>query len=306
MVGTTLNEIRTHIETLASDGGVYTVRCGRTGERPVPVSGLRFEGRATANNAARATEQYRAALRRYDPQLPYYDLIVCEDTGCLASAAESGELSVPSSRNPSAERLSESISTTSELKQRQQVEFCHSTAAAVFEALSDNGYDDTEAEIMGAYFDHAETISDPNGLCLRLLESMATELDSRLPPEEQAAVLASAATRRSPPETTDRPVAATLSVLEDSGLLGGYAQSPWSVGLRDGTRSIVAQISAYALVPRDGRLPVLPIALELYRHQPKWQPTSLRVGDVDDGWQLTLTMATEAAPSGLTTARIES
>ncbi|MDS0260984.1 hypothetical protein NDI56_16405 [Haloarcula sp. S1CR25-12] len=213
---------------------------------------------------------------------------------------------MPTSREPSTERRLDPIADRGEPAQRRLVEFCHSTAAAVFETLSDDGYDETETAVMDTYFDHAETIADPDDLCLRLLESMAMELDSRLHPEEQAAVLESAATRQSPVETTNRPVAATLSVLEENGLLGGYSQSPWSVALRDGTRSIVAQLSAYALSPQDGRLPVLPIALELYRHRAEWQPMSVRVGDVDDGWQLTLTMATEATPSGLATVRIES
>lgn len=306
MVGTTLVEIRTHIEGLASDDGAYIVRCGRTGEQPVPVSGLRFDSRTSAHNAARATAQYRAALRRYDPQVPYYDLIVCENTCEMGSAAESEAHSVPTSWEPSTESCLDPIADRGEPKQRALVEFCRSTAAAVFEALSDDGYDDTETAIVDAYFDHAESISDPDDLCLHLLESMAMELDSQLHPEEQAAVLESAASRQSPPETTDRPVAATLSVLEESGLLGGYSQSPWSVAVQDGTRSIVAQLSAYALSPQDGRLPVLPIALELYRHQAEWQALSFRVGDVGDGWQLTLTMATEATPSGLVSARIES
>jgi hypothetical protein len=37
MVGRTLREIRGELESLADDGGRYYVRCGRTGERPVPV-----------------------------------------------------------------------------------------------------------------------------------------------------------------------------------------------------------------------------------------------------------------------------
>jgi len=306
MVGTTLVEIREHLEALAAEGGAYIVRCGRTGERPVPVDGLRFDTRTTAHSAARATAQYRATLRRYDRQVPYHDLIVCEDRSALVSAAESELHSVPTSREPATDSHLDPSADRGEPEQRALVEFCHSTAAAVFEALSDDGYDQTETAVMDAYFDHAETFADPDDLCLRLLESMSMELDRRLHPAEQAAVLESAATQQSTPETPNRPVAAALSVLEDSGLLGGYAQSPWSVAGRDGTRSIVAQLSAYALVPQDGQLPVLPIALELYRHQAEWQPLSFRVGEVDDGWQLTLTMAADATPSGLASARIES
>jgi len=57
MIGTTLVDIRDHIEALAGADGEYYVACGRTGDRPVPISGLRFEGRATAQSAARAAEQ---------------------------------------------------------------------------------------------------------------------------------------------------------------------------------------------------------------------------------------------------------
>ena len=78
MVGPTLVDIREHVETLASDDGDYYIVCGRTGDRPVPAAGLRFDERGTARSAARATEQYRAALRRYDPKVPRYDVIVCQ------------------------------------------------------------------------------------------------------------------------------------------------------------------------------------------------------------------------------------
>lgn len=67
MVGMTLLEIRNHIHSLASESGEYYVVCGRTGDRPVPVTGNRFRTRATARSAARAAEQYRSELRRYDP-----------------------------------------------------------------------------------------------------------------------------------------------------------------------------------------------------------------------------------------------
>ncbi|WP_049985239.1 DUF7552 domain-containing protein [Halobellus rufus] len=77
MTEPTLTTLRSRIESLAGDGAF--VVCGRTGERPVPVGGWRFETRAQATRAARVAEEYRAALRRYDPALPHYDLIVVED-----------------------------------------------------------------------------------------------------------------------------------------------------------------------------------------------------------------------------------
>ena len=41
MIGTTLTEIRDHIESLASDDGEYYLVCARYGDRPVPASDLR-------------------------------------------------------------------------------------------------------------------------------------------------------------------------------------------------------------------------------------------------------------------------
>lgn len=77
----TLSMIRDRIETLASATGEYYVVCGRTGERPVPVSGLRFADRATAREAAQTATAYRALLRQFDPKAPVYDFVVCQDTG---------------------------------------------------------------------------------------------------------------------------------------------------------------------------------------------------------------------------------
>jgi hypothetical protein len=74
--GTPLADVRGRIESLASPDGEFYLRCGRTGDRPVPAAGLRFETRAMARRAARATERYRAMLRRYDPRVPHYDVIV--------------------------------------------------------------------------------------------------------------------------------------------------------------------------------------------------------------------------------------
>jgi len=71
MVGTTLTEIHEHIESLTSDDGEYYLVCARYGDRPVPV---RFDTRETVRTAAQATTRYRQALRRYDPQVPYYGL----------------------------------------------------------------------------------------------------------------------------------------------------------------------------------------------------------------------------------------
>lgn len=77
----TLRDVRGRVESLASDAGRYHLVCARTGETPVPVAGLSFESRESARTAARAAERYRTALRRYDADLPHYDLVVCERLG---------------------------------------------------------------------------------------------------------------------------------------------------------------------------------------------------------------------------------
>lgn len=302
MVGTTLAEIREHIEDLASEDGGYYLVCSRTGDRPVPAEGLRFESRASARAAARATEQYRAALRRYDPRLPYYDLIACQDADLAgptaAKGTDDGHADGQSGSDPSDEGL--------QPEHRRLVEFCHRVAAAVFETLSDSGYDDVESAVMEAYFSLAETVSDPDDLCLRLLESMAAELDERLSPAEQADVLADAATRYAPVEPSAEPVVSTFRLLRTCGLLGNYTCRPASIDLQAETRSLTVEMADYALSPRNGRLPVLPVVVELYRHSPDWPPSKLHVEAVEEGWQITLVLASDADPDGLTTAAIRS
>lgn len=306
MIGATLTELRDRIDALASADGEYFLVCSRTGERPVPVAGKRFATREMGRTAARIAQQYRAALRRYDPQVPHYDLVVCQDAEPLitGSAPESG--SQTESEEPTNWTLSEPVVTSGRPspERRKLVEFCHSAAAAVLETLSEDGYDAVETAVMDAYFDLAETIADPDDLCVCLLENMAIELDDRLQPTDQAAVLASAATRLSPAEPTEKAVSTTLWTLGDCGLVRGYTRSPWSTALDDGTKSIVVWLSEYALTPLDDQFPVLPIILELYRHQPDWLPSSVQVVDADDGWRLTLVQAREAQPSGLASVPI--
>lgn len=302
MVGMTLLEIRNHIESLAGETGEYYVVCGRTGDRPVPVSGNRFRNRTTARSAALAAEQYRSELRRYDPRVPYYDLIVCQEAGPMPHAE-----CPQRSREPGTRTLSEPVldTATPGPERRRLVEFSHRVAAAIFETLSDTGYDAVESAVMEMYFDLAETLPDPDDLCLCLLESIARELDDGASPAEQAEIIAEAASRLPPTETTARPVSTTLSALEELGLLGSYTRSPWSIDLDDGTRSIGIRLSEYALSPTHDRLPVLPIVLELHRRQPDCPPASLEVVDVDDGWRLTLVQARETEPAGLAAAPIQ-
>jgi hypothetical protein len=301
MVGPTLIDIRKHIEGLATDDGRYYVACGRTGDRPVPAAGNRFPDRATARAAARATEQYRSALRRYDPQVPYYDLIVCQDMSQTSTAT--GRSDVPTDDPAQAGDDAELDEVISE--RRTLVEFCHRVAGAVFETLSEHGHDATESVIMDTYFELAETVSDPDELCLCLLESMASELDDRLKPADQAEVLASAATRLGLADDTTSPLDAALSVLETRGLIERYRRSPWSVDLDDGTRSVVVSIDGYALSPCDGRLPVLPLTIELFRNRTRRLPRSVETSTSDDGWQLTFHLEETTDRDGLISAPID-
>ncbi|WP_227357449.1 DUF7551 domain-containing protein [Haladaptatus salinisoli] len=304
MVGTTLRKIREHIETLASADGEYYLICGRTGERPIPAAEKRFDGRATAQSAARATEQYRAALRQYDPQLPYYDVIACQVT----DSPTSNNCPMNHSRDDNDWTLTDPVLNTAVHNPSSQdlIEFCHHVTAAVFETLSDTGYDTVETAVMDTYFDLAETIANPDHLCLCLLESMSTELDTRLTPTEQADILAQASARLGSHDATDKSLTASLTLLQERGLLGSYTRSPWSIDLDAGARSVVVKISDYALSPQYGRLPVLPFVLDLYRRQPDWPPSSLQVVDNGGDWKVTLVHAREAEPTGLVSAPIHS
>jgi len=162
MVGPTLIDIREHIDDLATEDGQYYIRCGRTGDQPVPAVSTRFPDRATARAAARATEQYRSALRRYDPQVPYYDLIVCEETNRDATVTQPRESATETPQH----RLSEPVITDNTTPERRGlVEFCHRVAGAVFETFFEAGCDAIKSAVIDAYLELAETISDPDELC---------------------------------------------------------------------------------------------------------------------------------------------
>ncbi|WP_419181072.1 DUF7551 domain-containing protein [Haloarcula halobia] len=62
------------------------------------------------------------------------------------------------------------------------MEFCHRVAAGVFESLYQFGYRDVETAVMGVYLDLAESVGDPDELCLCLLESRAASWTADSPP----------------------------------------------------------------------------------------------------------------------------
>ncbi|SEL25578.1 DUF7551 domain-containing protein [Haloferax larsenii] len=304
MFGTTLVEIRNHIEELATDDGSYVIVCGRTGEQPVPTTGLTFEDRTTAENAVRAATQYRSALRRYDPRVPYYDLIVSQsDDARMASARPSGAWGTGAEQKRGAPVFETEDDGG---QQTERIEFCHRVASSVFEALSDTGHRAVETAVMDAYFELAETTSSPDELCLRLLESMATELHYRLESSEQAAVLARASERLPSRPGADGSVEATLDEMQRLGLIGSYTCSQWSPNPEDGTKSVEITFGEYALSEREGRLPVLPVILDLYRRRGASKPVSLHVTREGDEWHGKLAVSSESKGVGLASVPIHS
>jgi hypothetical protein len=301
-VGVALVEIRGRIEDLADEGGAYYVVCGRTGHRPVPVADKRFGGRAAARRAASAAVEYRAALRRYDPKVPHYDLIVCQAHDrpttapghvCSGSAGAQRSLSHP---------VVTGATEDADGGRDQLVERCHRVAAAVFESLSDCGHRAVERAAMERYTELAEALPTPDGLCLCLLESMAVTLSERLDGTAQAAVLARATDRLEPREDGRDPVAGAFADLRECGVVEGFS-APEPPGASE---TAGARFSGYALSPRDGRLPVLPIVVDIFRRSPNRPPRQVRVEPVGEGWRIEVGFGELDGPEGLLNAPIRS
>lgn len=296
MVGNSLREIREHIDALRADEGRFYVVCARTGERPVPVADARFASRATAVEAARVAEEYRSALRRYDPSLAYRDLIVCEDQWISAADAESGP--------------------------EDLLSFCHDVAGVFFETLSERGYDAVERAVFDDYLDAAE-VAARDELCLELLRSLVDALDRHLTPSERASLVESAVDRMpspiddasvlraSPPgERSDRPVDAALSRLRDVDLIADYSVTEYG---RARTRTVT--LSEYALAEGvrgavaagedpDARLPTLPLVVDLLRRVPEANVAVEDATVTDDGWRLTVTTGAPT-PAGLVSVAVD-
>jgi hypothetical protein len=315
MIGTTLNEIHARIEEFASETGEYYLTCARYGDRPVPASNLWFDSRATARVAARATEQYRDALRGYDPRLPHYDIVVSQETQPLVATDDRNDRRPMGDSDPEGWTLTEPVLDSASARRgagtpvspghRGRIEFCHRVAATVFEALSNAGYDGVETSVMDAYFHLAESVPDPDELCLCLLEAMAAELNEALAPDEQAEVLAGAAARLDPAEPDENPVVATLERLEDRKILEGYTRPRQGRDVDGGARGVVVHVEGYALSPREGRLPVLPVVVELARRRLDRSPPPLRVADAGREWEIEFREAGDSAPDGLVSVPIQ-
>ena len=305
-VGVMLVEIRERVEGLADADGAYYVACGRTGHRPVPVADKRFETRAAARRAASAATRYRAALRRYDPKVPHYDLVVCQ--ACDRRATEPGH-SCPGSTGVQRSLSSPVVTGTAgngDGGRDRLVERCHRVAAATFESLSDRGHREVERATMERYTELAEALPTPDGLCLCLLEGMAATLSERLGGAEQAAVLTRAADRLGPHEDSRHPVAAAFTDLRACGVLGGFSvpASPGRSGAQPGV--VRVRFSDYALSAQDERLPVLPIVVDLFRRLPNRPPRQALVDPVAEGWRLEVAFGEDSDPDGLLNAPIRS
>jgi hypothetical protein len=299
MVGMTLVDIRDHIETLASEDGAYYITCSRTGDRPVPVTGHRFADRKTARRALRATVQYRSALRQYDPQVPYYDLIVCQAP--TAPAVEHSQC------DPAAEEYALTdpvVGRAGAEAGRALVEFCHRSAGALFETLSARGHDAVETAVMDAYFAHAESVSDPDELCLCLLEQLAATMDAELSPADQAAVVHAAAKRLPRPDTSAAPIQAAFDRLQAHGIVGDVTHARHDIDRTTGTKSVVLTVSEYALSRYAERLPLLPAVLELARQLSVWHPIRLPVVDTGDAWRLTVVLSRTEPPRDIVSGPI--
>jgi hypothetical protein len=304
MVGVTLAGLRERIDDLATDTGEYYVACGRTGDRPIPITDKRFRDRTTARRAAAAAEQYRAALRRYDPQVPRYDFIVRQASGRSATAPGHTCPDPPDARWV----LSEPVlaDAAEEGRRDQLIERCHRVAAATFEALSDCGYREVERAVMDRYAAVAESLSTSDGLCLCLLESMAETLSDRLNGAEQATVLARAADRLQPRASDESPVTAAFTGLQDCGVVGEFSPTTAHSARQPSRRVAGVHFSGYVLSPRRGRLPVLPIVVDLFGRLPERPPRQVWIESDDGGWRLGVAFVCDTDPGELVNAPIRS
>ncbi|ELZ03673.1 DUF7551 domain-containing protein [Natrialba aegyptia] len=313
MIGTTLHEIRSHIASLASESGRYYLICGRTHHRPVPAADLYFESRSAARAAAQATEQYRTVLRRYDPQVPYYDVIVCEcdpetpSRAATASPAATADPDQPAEapNSPPASGDTQSV-----------IDVCHTVAGVVFESIAESPHDGLENAIMDTYLDIAETIEHPDELCLQLLTSTATELEKRLDPDEQLSLLSTAAANLPIDAQADaveaEPLDAVLAEFQAVDMLESYRVEQRSVDAESESRSWTVRIDGYALGGdgADGdhpeRIVTLPIIVELFG---RLATRSLTITDVERlsaaesssapaAWRLTIRTGAEERSHG--------
>lgn len=301
MIGTTLSDIREQIEALACQTGEYYLVCGRYGDRPVPAAGLTFDTRQTARSAARATEQYRAILRQYDPRLTEYDVIVCQEPSEKPPSdrvdvrdGAATETSRAAAGSPGATSQSESL-----------VEFAHGIVGAVFETIAASSHDALEDTIIDTYRMAAKSIERPEERCLRLLGSVAIELGNHCESDELVRILRESAQRLQSPSATaeEAPLASTLSRLQTVALLEEYTLRPRGTDPIQERQEWEVFLTDYELGrPHDGII-TLPLVVELFRRNPDpcfsvVEAESLG-RDAGADWRITLTTSIPEDPPGV-------
>lgn len=100
-----VREARERIATLSVEDGTYTVACKDAGVSPEPVAAATFQRYADAERARDAARRYRAAMRRLDPALAEYDLVV--------SGREGASVAVATARERTGERRENGLPRTS-------------------------------------------------------------------------------------------------------------------------------------------------------------------------------------------------
>ncbi|KAB1188873.1 MULTISPECIES: hypothetical protein [Haloferax] len=283
MVGGTLRDIRAEIRSLSCPDGDFEVVCGRSGTAPSAVSGLTFPNRHAAGEAAELATEYRSVLRRYDPSAPYMDPLVHEvsEKPMKPLAVEPGE------------------------RQTRYSSFCHDIAGLMFESLSELGHREVESAAMETYLTLAEIVDDHDDFCLTMVWSLMSEMDVRLSAKEQTAVVERAAAMCSM-ERTPNPVGATLRTLESVSFIDGYSVRPLAVDDTDPddpdseVRRWVVTFGDYALAERTGRIPTLPLAVDLLRRTPS-RSVQFIDGEAlsDSRWRLRLQISSEGDADGL-------
>ncbi|WP_277553178.1 DUF7551 domain-containing protein [Halobaculum limi] len=296
MIGTTLCDLRRHIESLANSDGAYRICCARTGATPIPVVGLAFERREVARAAIRCAEQYRAALRRYDPSVPVCDLVAVE---CPGGTRPRESVTPSEATDPTMASVGDADPT------RSAVEFCHTVAGVVFEAIADSPHLALQDAIMDEYLDAAEAVDDPDDLCLQLLRSIATELETRLDTDERLAVLRTAGSRMATDSRDGDPAEAVLERLRSAELLRSYTVSSSRTDGDDCARRWQVELDGYALADGDdARLVTLPVVVGLFAHA---SATGVVVTDAaptaEETWRATIETNANGESTGLTEVR---
>ena len=204
----------------------------------------------------------------------------------------------------------DAVDTTEQDPVAATVDFCHTVAGVVFEAIAASEHVGLENAVMETYLATAETIDHLDELCLRLLEAVATELADWCNPAEQARLLRRAASQL-PAEsvgasyTSERPLAGVLGDLQSAGLLEGYRLQPRTEGPSDAA-SWRVRLEGYSLGDDPERVVTLPLVVTLFD---RLATGSVMVTDAelldesDRTWALTVTTAATVSPVGLACAQ---